>query len=115
MGGFAITPDNVLAGAGRIAAENGTVTGIAVPDATSAMAGLPGFAAAGTLADAHDRVESSLKAVGGRCDRMAQVCRDCAKKFQLADLMMPGQMSLPTMLSDGLGGMGDLNQVVVVR
>lgn len=29
--------------------------------------------------------------------------------------MMPGQMSLSSMLSDGLGSMGDLNQVVVVR
>jgi hypothetical protein len=91
------------------------VTGTAVPDATAAMAGLPGFATAGTLADAHDRVQACLKAVGGRYEQMAELCRDCTKRFQLADLMMPGQTSLPSMLGDGLGGMGDLNRVVVVR
>ncbi|GAB1811856.1 hypothetical protein [Mycobacterium sp. MUNTM1] len=58
MGGFSITPANVLAGAERIGAENGVVTGISVPDATAAMAALPGFATAATLADAHDRVLS---------------------------------------------------------
>lgn len=91
------------------------VTGIAVPDATAAMTDLPSFATAGVLADAHDRVEASLKAVGGRCGRMAQLCQNCVKRFQLADLMLPGETSLPSMLSDGLGGMGDLNRVVVVR
>ncbi|WP_459972661.1 hypothetical protein [Mycobacterium sp. MUNTM1] len=114
MGGFAIIPANVLAGAERIGAENGVLTGISVPGATAAMAGLPGFATAATLADAHDRVQASLKAVGGRYENMAQICRGCTKRFQLADLIMPGQMSLPSMLSDGFGGMGDLNRVVVV-
>ena len=92
-----------------LARRNGTVTKIAVPDPTAAIAGLPGFATAETVASAHDEVASSLQVVGGRYERMAQICRDCVKEFELADLMMPGMMSLPTVVSDGFGGLGNLS------
>lgn len=115
MGGLQITPQNVRAGADRIGAEKATVTGIAIPDGTAAMSGLPGFATAAALADAHDRVVASLMVVGGRYERMAELCRNCAKQFELADLVRPGVMSLPKMLGDGLGGLGDLNRAVPGR
>ncbi|OHV05137.1 hypothetical protein BKN37_07015 [Mycobacterium talmoniae] len=109
-----ITPENVRAGADRISAENTTVTGVDVPDATAAMAGLTGFKTAATLADAHDATKSSFKVVGGRYERMAQLCRDTANTFELADLIAPGLVSASPWMSkkigDGLTAMGDLNR-----
>jgi hypothetical protein len=112
VGGLRVTPENVRAGADRIGAENASVTCIAVPDATAAAAGLPGFATAGVLVAAHDGVVSSLKAVGGRYQQMQHLCKQAADTYALADLIAPGLLP-PTWLSqqvgDGMTGLGDLN------
>lgn len=107
-----ITPENVRGGADRISTEKTTVIGIAVPDASAAIAGLMGFSTCATLADAHDAVVSSLKMIGSRYERMAELCRTTADAFELASMTMPGILPKTWMsqqIGYGLTGMGDLN------
>lgn len=88
------------------------MTGLTVPDAKAAMAGLTGFTTAATLPDAHDAMVSSLKVVGGRFEHMAELFRTTANTFALASMTMPGTLK-PQWMSQQIGGgltaMGDLN------
>ncbi|AYE99660.1 hypothetical protein C0J29_32375 (plasmid) [Mycobacterium paragordonae] len=107
-----VNPANLRSGAGSIDAEKATVAGLAVPDATAAMAGLTGFATAGVLAAAHDAVVSALKVAGGRFELMAALLRQTADTFEIADLVTPGLVKPPWMsqhVGEGLTAMGEMN------
>ncbi|MCV7247844.1 hypothetical protein H7J07_06365 [Mycobacterium koreense] len=60
------------------------MTGLPVPDSTAVSSGLAGFSTAASLAGAHEAVVSALKTVGGRFERMAQMCRTTADAFELS-------------------------------
>lgn len=107
-----VTPTNLRSGAESIDAEKSSVAGLAVPDATAAMAGLPGFATAAVLPAAHDAVVSALKIASGRFELFAALLRQTATTFELADLVTPGLLAAPWMsqhVGEGLTAMGDMN------
>lgn len=109
---LAVSPENVRAGANKIADAKTVVAGISAPDASAATAGLSGLATATALAGVQQAVTDSLHVIGGRYEKMAELIRGAVTAFVFvsATLDPPTRAAvLSGVVNKSLMSMGDLN------
>lgn len=112
---LAVSPENVRAGANKIADAKTVVAGISAPDASAATAGLSGLATARVLNGAQQAVADSLHVIGGRYETMADIIEGAVTGFVFLDAGLdPGTraQALTTVVGKSLTSMGDLNSAV---
>jgi len=113
-----VTPEHLKTAATTIDGESSSVSGATVPDPSSAVGKLSGFATASVLQNAHDRTASALTVVSKRFSTMGTLLRDTGDTFALMDMVNPSLVT-PELMSDkvgdGLAAMGDLNATIPVR
>ncbi|BBZ83089.1 hypothetical protein MABM_30050 [Mycobacteroides abscessus] len=111
-----VTPNELRGGANRLDDEKTTVSGIAVPDHSSAASGLAGFASASKLYRAHDTVSAALQVSGDRFGQMGSLLRETATTFEfVSSTLAPGAVKEPWMsthVAEGLTAMGDMPTTV---
>lgn len=113
--GLAVNPENVRAGATKIAAAKSVVAGISAPDASAATAGLSGLATATALAGVQQAVTDSLGVIGGRYEKMADIIDGAAIAFVFLDAGLDPavrEQTLTGIVGKSFTSMGDLNSAV---
>ncbi|MEU9806196.1 hypothetical protein [Mycobacterium sp. NPDC050853] len=109
---LAVSPENVRAGAAKIAGAKSVVAGISSPDASGATAGLSGLATATALAGVQQAVTDSLGVIGGRYDKMAQLIEGAVFAFMLVSATLEPSTRAQTLtgiVGKSFTSMGDLN------
>lgn len=112
---LAVSPENVRAGAAKIADAKSVMAGISAPDASASTAGLSGLATATALAGVQQAVTDSLGVIGGRYEKMADIIDGAALAFVFLDGGLDPAtraQSLTTVVGKSLTSMGDLNSAV---
>lgn len=112
---LALSPENVRAGAAKIADAKSVVVGISAPDASGATAGLSGLATATALAGVQQAVTDSLGVIGGRYQQMADIIDGAALAFVFLDAGLDPvtrAQTLTGVVGKSFTSMGDLNSAV---
>lgn len=112
---LAVSPENVRAGAAKIADAKSVVAGISAPDASAAMGALSGMATARGLGGVQKAVSDSLHVIGGRYGKMAELIEGAVTVFVLLDagLDQPTRaQALSGVVNNSLASLGDMNAAV---
>ncbi|SIH17601.1 Uncharacterised protein [Mycobacteroides abscessus subsp. abscessus] len=112
---LAVSPENVRAGANKIADAKTAVTGISTPNASAAIGGLSGMATARALGGVQKVVTDSLHVIGGRYEKMAESIQGAVTAFVAvsASLDPPTRaQALSGMVNKSLTSLGDMNSAV---
>lgn len=112
---LAVSPENVRGGANKITDAKSAVVGISAPDASGAIAGLSGMATARALGGVQRGVTDSLKVIGGRYEKMAELINGAVSIFELVDASMPSStraQALSGIVNKSLTSLGDMNSAV---
>lgn len=112
---LAVSPENVRAGAKKIADAKTAVAGISAPDASAAIGGLSGMATARALGGVQQAVTDSLHVIGGRYGKMADLIEGAVTAFVIvsATLDLPTrQVALSGVVNKSLTSLGDMNSAV---
>ncbi|MBV0918239.1 hypothetical protein KC238_13360 [Mycobacteroides chelonae] len=109
---LAVSPENVRAGANKIADAKTAVAGVSAPNASAAIAGLSGMATALVLSGAQQAVTDSLHVIGGRYENMAERIRGAVTMFMIvsSSLEPPTRAAaLSGIVNKTLTTVGDMN------
>ncbi|RIR80300.1 hypothetical protein [Mycobacteroides abscessus] len=112
---LAVSPENVRAGANKIADAKSVVAGISAPDASGAIAGLSGMATARALGGVQQGVTDSLKVIGGRYEKMAELIKGAVTAFVIVSATLDPAtraQALSGIVNKSLTSVGDMNSAV---
>lgn len=109
---LAVSPENVRAGANKIADAKTAVAGVSAPDASAAASGLSGMATALVLRGAQQAITDSLHVIGSRYENMAERIRGAVTMFVIVSATLDPptrQAALSGIVNTSLTSMGDMN------